>query len=86
MLVDNYDRKDIDILMKMSNRNLCLSFKQQKKFLTFKDKVIEWIRSQPEKEKDLLYGPPSKNLYAVVLNENYAYLRIFKMVAQQSKQ
>jgi len=78
VLLENHSEKVVEILHLMGKKYLCQSFKQQEKFSRLKDKVITWIRSNPEKEKEMLYGPPGKNNYAVVLNEKYAFRHIFK--------
>mmetsp|Transcript_23301 Transcript_23301/g.29381 ORF Transcript_23301/g.29381 Transcript_23301/m.29381 type:complete len:295 (+) Transcript_23301:84-968(+) len=62
----------------MAQRGLCRSFQQNKKYFSVKDKVEAWIHSQPEKEKELFYGPAGKNLFAVILNDKYAFKHIFK--------
>ncbi len=68
----------IQQLKRMAKNNLCLSFKQQKKFFELKDNAIKWVKSQQDKSTSLLYGPPGMNLFAVVLNDKYAFRHIFK--------
>ncbi len=77
-LREKHKEKNVYRLIKMGKMDLCLSFKQHDKFFTVKDKVITWAHSEVEREEDLIYGPPGKNLYAVVLNDRYAFRHIFK--------
>ena len=78
VLDDSLNQQHVDILSHMAERDLCLSFKQQMKFFTLKDKVFAWIHSQPKVEQKLLYGPPAENLYGVVLNDKYVFRHTFK--------
>eukprot|EP00551_Chaetoceros_affinis_P013729 CAMPEP_0203692404 /NCGR_PEP_ID=MMETSP0091-20130426/4564_1 /ASSEMBLY_ACC=CAM_ASM_001089 /TAXON_ID=426623 /ORGANISM="Chaetoceros affinis, Strain CCMP159" /LENGTH=422 /DNA_ID=CAMNT_0050563205 /DNA_START=46 /DNA_END=1314 /DNA_ORIENTATION=+ len=78
VLDDTLSQQHVDILNLMAEKDLCLSFKQQKKLFTLKDKVFAWIHGQPKVEQKLLYGPPGDNLYGVVLNDKYVFRHIFK--------
>ena len=78
VLEETIGAKDVQKLTTMAEQNLCLSFKQQKKFFQVKDKVIKWIHKQTRVKQKLLYGPPGKKTFAVILNEKYAFRHIYK--------
>jgi len=74
--IENYRMKDL--LKKLTENEMCLSLNHQSKFFTVKDKVIAWVKSQ-SKEEDLLYGPPGRQHFAIVVNgTNSAFRHIFK--------
>lgn len=76
-LIDIYGARVGGKLAAMGKMNACLSFKQLSKFSSVKDKVMAWVRSHPE--KNLLPAQlPNRNFYAIEVNDDYAYLHIWK--------
>ncbi len=60
----------------MMEKKLCLSFNHQNEFMLRKDKVLRWVQTQPKKRH--LLGDVGVKLFAVVINDQYAFRHIFK--------
>ncbi len=64
-------------LEQMIKKNLTMSVKQQRKFFNVQHKILDWVRSNKDR-KHLLYPSRNKRFFGFILNNDFAYVHIFK--------
>ena len=64
-------------LEQMIKKNLTMSVKQQRKFFNVQHKILDWVRSDNDR-KHLLYSSRNKRFFGFNMNNDFAYVHIFK--------